>query len=84
MNKSDYRYIENRLNEMAKDIITIIYDKKNSLSFYNGNEIEVDNIIFKIHGYGSYKLSFSRKNVSYSFVINYLYNKYLEVVKNGK
>ena len=84
MNKSDYKYIENRLNEMTDDLITIVYDKRNSVSFYKDNEIEVDNITFKISGHGSYKMSFSRKNVSYSFVINYLYKKYLEVIKNGK
>ena len=29
MNDKDYKYIENRLNEMCKHHITILYDKRN-------------------------------------------------------
>lgn len=84
MNKTDYKYIENRLNEMCKHHITIVYDKSNSMSFYKDNEISKDSIIFKVYGFGSHKLSISRKFASYSCVINLLLKKYYEVINNGK
>ena len=72
MNKSYYKYIENRLNEMCNHHITIVYDENNSMSFYKDNEISYDLIIFKIYGFGSHKLSISKKFASYSCVINLL------------
>lgn len=81
MTENDYKYIENRLNEMCKHDVKIVYDKTNSKSFYNGNDINFDKIILKIYRYGSHTLSISRKLASYTSVINLLYNKYLEVTK---
>ena len=83
MTESDYKYIENRLNQMCRHKIKIIYDKNNSKRYYElrKDNIMFDNIVLKIYKYGSHKLSISKKITSYNTLISLLYNKYLEVIK---
>lgn len=84
MNNNDYLYIENRLNEMCKHNIKIVYNKRNLKYYTIDGKINFDRIILKIYGYGSHIILISKKYVSYNFIINLLYKKYLEVINNGK
>ncbi|MBR3209674.1 MAG: hypothetical protein IKF82_05340 [Bacilli bacterium] len=80
MNDKDYKYIENRLNEMCKHHITILYDKRNLKCYTVNGNINFDKIVLKIYGYGSHILLISKKYISYNFIVDLLYKKYLEVI----
>ena len=83
MTKENYKYIENRLNEMCKNKVRITYHKDNWKLYYKNNEISWDKIDFYIKGFRTHKMIISKKYTSIKSLIDIFYLKYLNIINGG-